>query len=67
MLAGFGDNAGGDEILPRGTPIAEDSCIPDKVLEYLRMKIKLNSLSLDLIKSGGIPVNYETVVNTIER
>ena len=36
-------------------------------LEYLRMKIKLNSLSLDLIKSGGIPVNYETVVHKLER
>lgn len=46
--------------------MAEDSRIPDNVIDYLRMKIKLNSLSVDLIKSGAIPVNYETVLSTIE-
>jgi hypothetical protein len=25
------------------------------------LKIKLNSLSLDLVKSGGVPLDYETV------
>jgi Glycosyl transferase family 11 len=60
-VAGFGDNTNAEKILPRGIPMAEDSRIPDNVIEYLRMKIKLNSLSHDLIKSGGIPVNYETV------
>ena len=38
------------------------ACGLHDVIEYLRMKIKLNSLSHDLIKSGGIPVNYETVL-----
>ena len=52
--------------LRRGIPMAEDSRIPDNVIDYLRMKIKLNSLSVDLIKSGAIPVNYETVLSTIE-
>ena len=35
--------------------------IPDSLLDYLRLKIKLNSLSLDLVKSGGVPLDYETV------
>src|ERR1700741_5008800 len=65
-IDGLGDPGGSDGILPRGIPMAEDSRIPDNVLEYLRMKIKLNSLSLDLVKSGGVPINYETVVDTIE-
>ena len=30
--------------------------------ERNRSKAKLNSLSLDLVKSGGVPVNYESVV-----
>ncbi|HEU4835280.1 MAG TPA: hypothetical protein VFS90_12715, partial [Pyrinomonadaceae bacterium] len=60
-IAGIGDDTAVNEILPRGIPLAENGRIPDSVLDYLRLKIKLNSLSLDLVKSGGIPLDYETV------
>jgi len=60
-IADIGDDLPVNEILPRGVPLAENGRIPDSVLEYLRLKIKLNSLSLDLVKSGGVPVDYETV------
>ncbi len=32
-----------------------------KVIAYPSSKAKLNSISLDLVKSGGVPQNYETV------
>jgi len=57
----IGDDLKASEILPRGIPLAENGRIPDSVLDYLRLKIKLNSLSLDLVKSGGVPLDYETV------
>jgi hypothetical protein len=60
-VAGIGDDLPVNEILPRGTPLAEDGRIPEQMLDYLRSKAKLKSLSLDLIKSGGVPVNYESV------
>ena len=60
-IADIGDDLPASEILPRGIPLAENGRIPDSVLEYLRLKIKLNSLSLDLVKSGGVPLDYETV------
>jgi len=60
-IAGIGDDLSTDEILPRGIPLAENGRIPESVLDYLRAKIKLNSLSLDLVKSGGVPVDYESV------
>jgi hypothetical protein len=60
-IADIGDDLAASEILPRGIPLAENGRIPDSVLDYLRLKIKLNSLSLDLVKSGGVPLDYETV------
>jgi hypothetical protein len=60
-VAGIGDDLPVNEILPRGIPLAEDGRIPEDMLDYLRSKAKLKSLSLDLIKSGGVPVNYESV------
>lgn len=60
-IAGIGDGLSVDEILPRGIPLAENGRIPESVLDYLRARIKLNSLSLDLVKSGGVPVDYESV------
>jgi hypothetical protein len=60
-IADIGDDVAASEILPRGIPLAENGRIPDSVLDYLRLKIKLNSLSLDLVKSGGVPLDYETV------
>jgi hypothetical protein len=59
--ADIGDDLAACEILPRVFPLAENGRIPDSVLDYLRLKIKLNSLSLDLVKSGGVPLDYETV------
>lgn len=60
-IAGIGDDLPVDEILPRGVPLAEDGRIPARVLEYLSTKAKLNCLSLDLIRSGGVPIDYESV------
>lgn len=60
-IEGFGDDLPASEILPRGIPLTENGRIPESVLHYLRLKIKLNSLSLDLVKSGGVPVDYESV------
>lgn len=60
-IEGFGDEVGVKDMLPRGVPLAEDGRIPEAVLDYLRAKAKLNSISLDLVKSGGVPVKYETI------
>lgn len=60
-VAGLGDDLAPEDILPRGIPLAEDGQIPENVLRYLGTKAKLNSVSLDLIQSGGVPINYETV------
>jgi hypothetical protein len=60
-ISGLGDDLDPDQILPRGIPVSEDGRIPEKVLDYFRLKIKLNSLSLDLVKSGGVPLGYESV------
>jgi hypothetical protein len=61
-IEGIGDNIPVDQILPRGIPLTEDGEIPESVIAYLRSKAKLNSVSLDLVKSGGVPLNYETVI-----
>jgi hypothetical protein len=60
-IEGLGDGASQDEILPRGVPLGDKGCIPQSVLDFLRTRIKLNSLSLDLVKSGGVPVAYESL------
>jgi hypothetical protein len=60
-IEGIGDDLPSEQLLPRGVPLAEDGQIPETVIDYLRSKAKLNSLSLDLVKSGGIPLTYETV------
>jgi len=60
-IEGLGDNFPINEILPRGIPLAENGRIPEPVLDFLRLKAKLNSVSLDLVKSGGVPVDYESV------
>jgi len=60
-IEGLGDNFPVNEILPRGIPLAENGRIPEPVLDFLRLKAKLNSVSLDLVKSGGVPVDYESV------
>lgn len=60
-VEGIGDGLPANQILPRGVPLTEDGKIPDSVIDYLRSQAKLNSLSLDLVRSGGVPVNYETV------
>jgi hypothetical protein len=52
----------GGEVLPRGIPLSENGRIPESMLNYLRLKAKLNSASHDLVKSGGVPVNYETII-----
>jgi hypothetical protein len=62
-IEGIGDDLPVNEILPRGIPLSDDGRIPESLLEYLGLKIKLNSLSLDLVRSGGVPVDYETVRN----
>jgi hypothetical protein len=60
-VEGIGDELPADQILPRGVPLAEDGKIPGSVIDYLRSQAKLNSLSLDLVRSGGVSINYETV------
>lgn len=60
-IEGLGDNLPTEDILPRGVPLAADGKIPGSVLNYLRLKAKLNSISLDLISTGGVPLNYETI------
>jgi hypothetical protein len=60
-IEGIGDNLALEDILPRGIPLREDGRIPQAVLAYLQAKAKLNSVSLDLVKSGGVPRNYETI------
>jgi hypothetical protein len=60
-IEGLGDDLPVNEILPRGIPLAENGRIPERVLDFLRLKAKLNSVSFDLVKSGGVPVDYESV------
>jgi hypothetical protein len=60
-VEGIGDGLPSDEILPRGVPLAENGKIPGSVIDHLRSQAKLNSLSLDLVRSGGVPIDYETV------
>jgi hypothetical protein len=61
-IPGLGDDIKTEEMLPRGVPLAADGVIPQSVVDYLRAKAKLNLVTLDLVKSGGIPANYETVI-----